>query len=139
MFFGCVCVAGALVLSCVGLGVLGTLLPRVAPDATSSTVPYEVMVENRRADGKYITTVLVDEKVSKADALRLAESLWSKGVYYQLTIVDSRAVGNEIEWEAHNMRDNPRIPQEEMDKHCLLQCMKETTPQIRWFAPGRDH
>jgi hypothetical protein len=102
-------------------------------------IHYETLKQTRRGDGKVILAVLVDEKATKQEVMKLAESLWAKGDLATLDVFDSRAVYEAGEWERREMRANPRIPEKEMARHWLAQGMPETTPNVRWVAEGRDH
>jgi hypothetical protein len=104
-------------------------------------IAYDILEERRRGDGKVFLYILVDEKASTADVMKLAGRLWQRDDIDTLNVFDARAAYDSAKWEERKGRDNPAYPQKEMDRHWLVQGVAKGEggdKEIRWIAKGRD-
>lgn len=104
------------------------------------TIPYEVLEHGKRVDGKLIMSVLVSEAASKADVMKLADSLQRQhaGTYATISIFDSR--------EAWRRQLDKTYPEDQLSRHWLVVIVDEQAnfgqrtkdhQEIRWVAEGR--
>jgi hypothetical protein len=104
------------------------------------TIPYEIVHNKKRKDdGRLVMDVLVSEKESKENVIKLGTFLSRKyaGKYAFISIYDARRA-----LQAGIVEDLA-YPQKEFDLHCLLVAdwggdLREKE-EIRWCAKGRDH
>jgi hypothetical protein len=69
----------------------------------SDLIHYEVLKETKRIDGKVFLAVLVDEKASKEDVMKLAESMWADNHLFCLSASSTRASPTTV-GSHHNVR-----------------------------------
>jgi hypothetical protein len=94
-------------------------------------LPYKVLKETQHA-GKTEMAVLVDEKASKADVLKLAEWLrQNEGHIDTLHVYDSEDL-----W---THRDDPHYSVENWKRHWLVGIDESTGGKVEWLAVDRDH
>ena len=128
----------------------GGTTPRL-PSPEDKQISCDVLKQERR-NGNFVLDVLVNEKESKKDVLRLAEWLREKneGRQMLLSIFDSKDVfeflefgtssdpRQQAEWDRKYGRPEK---QREMDRKCKLHTLVEigTEGKVVWMAEGRGH
>jgi hypothetical protein len=119
--------------------VMGSGCVPTSPQPDEKLIPFEVLKEWRRGDGKVFLYVLVSEKASKADVMKLAEHLWQRDDIATLNVFDARAAFESEQWQEQNLRDNPAYPQKELSRHWLAQGLEKSEGgKVEWIAQGRE-
>jgi predicted Zn finger-like uncharacterized protein len=109
-------------------------------EADAKPINYTVLKKERRpADGRDFLAILVDEKASKDNVLKLANGLWRAGNVATLDVFDDRAAYKASEFQAHNGREDPTYPEAKLSKHWLAQAFYGVDDDVKWIADGRDH
>jgi hypothetical protein len=105
-----------MVFACGGSGGGGSHEMAAGSHEVGDGVPYEVLKMERPRNEKYKIDVLVDEKTSKQDVLKLAEYLRGNyvGRYTTISIFDSREA-----WRAADAFDQS-YPEKELSRHWLV-------------------
>ena len=103
-------------------------------DASEETIPYEIVENEERPDGKCLMQLVVSETASQQEVLKLAEILRQKytGKLGSICVFDSR--------EALRRRLDAAYPEKELIRHWLIEIEGDTGPEhVKWIAEGRDH
>jgi len=98
------------------------------------TISYEVLKQIPRGDRKLIIDVLVSERATKQEVLKLANNLRREyaGKYGVITIYDSRV--------ASQRHHDETYPEKELFLHWLVEIADwNEGKEIQWLAPERDH
>jgi hypothetical protein len=103
-------------------------------DEERKTISYEILKQIPRGDRKLIIDVLVSERATKQEILKLAGNLRREyaGKYGVITIYDSRVASQRHHDESY--------PEKELFLHWLVELADwDEGKEIKWLAPERDH
>jgi hypothetical protein len=98
-------------------------------------IPYRVLEREKLRDGTLRQVILVDEKASKADVVKLAESLWRK----RESPMDLDVWDSEEMWKHLFVYADKTFTKEEWKRHWLGGVDKSSGGKFVWEAEGRDH